>query len=376
MIRRPPRSTQSRSSAASDVYKRQSPGPTSCSCAASYPAWSPSGFATAPCTQPAALPSMLAAQEQEVGPGDQGPGDQHQLHPDRVHLEVAEGEQLEAHLLGAADAVLAAGAGAVVALEPRGVSCAVGEDRLESVPIRVGEGELGAGMGPLAAHDQARALRPAGEVDQVGGLGDLTVYPRAAILGKRGNPALIGDPGDRLAYRLGQVETDREADPPLARPVQQPVRGPGGVEAQDDLGVGGDVRGQLLERLFGDLDLVGHRVGAGVAGPQQPCQRLPAAGVGGAVEEGEHRVESETALERARGALLLGARLYQRRVEVDEERAVRLGTGGPGALTRLPAGTAKRAEQLRVASDRLDGPPGGGVGGDRAEERFLVAHRA
>ena len=117
----------------------------------------------------------LAAQQQGVGQGEEQLGDQHQLHPDRVHLEIAEGEVVEAHLLGAADPVLAAGAGAMVALELCGHSHAVGEDRLEAVAVGIGEGELGAGVGALAADEQARALRPGGEVDQVGGLCDLAV---------------------------------------------------------------------------------------------------------------------------------------------------------------------------------------------------------
>ena len=73
------------------------------------------------------------------------------------------------------------------------------------------------------------------------------------------------------------------------------------------------------------------------------------AGLGGAVEEGEHRVEAEAALERARGSLLFGARLDQRRVEVDEERPVGLRAGRPGALARYSAGAPQRAEQFGVA---------------------------
>jgi len=63
----------------------------------------------------------------------------------------------------------------VLALQESGLASPIDGDRLEAVAVCTGEGELGAGVGVLAAHDQARALRPAGEVDQVGRLGYLAV---------------------------------------------------------------------------------------------------------------------------------------------------------------------------------------------------------
>ena len=101
--------------------------------------------------------------------------------------------------------------------------------------------------------------------------------------------------------------------------------------------------------------------------------RLPAAGIGGAVEECEHRVKAEAFLERRGRSLLLGAGFDQCRVEVDEERPLGLRAGAPGALARHPAGPAERAHQLGVAADRRHGPPGCRIGGDRAEERLLLA---
>jgi len=44
----------------------------------------------------------------------------------------------------------------------------VSEDRLEAVPVDVGERELRAGVGALAPGDHARALGPAGEIQSVG----------------------------------------------------------------------------------------------------------------------------------------------------------------------------------------------------------------
>src|SRR3954453_4432046 len=54
----------------------------------------------------------LAVERQVLGPGGEVLGDQRQLEPDGVVIEVAEGEVLKPGLLGGADAVLGAGAGA------------------------------------------------------------------------------------------------------------------------------------------------------------------------------------------------------------------------------------------------------------------------
>jgi hypothetical protein len=40
----------------------------------------------------------------------------------------------------------------------------VGDEHLEAVPVGVGEAQLGAGMGVLAAADRPGALRPAGQL--------------------------------------------------------------------------------------------------------------------------------------------------------------------------------------------------------------------
>jgi len=121
----------------------------------------------------------LALEQERLGPGDQVVGCQHELEPDRVHLEVAEGEVLEAGVLIVADVVLDAGALAMAALQGGDVGLGlVGQEDPEAVAVVIGEGELRAGVGALAADDQARALRPVGQIDQVGDLGHRR--PRAA----------------------------------------------------------------------------------------------------------------------------------------------------------------------------------------------------
>ena len=60
---------------------------------------------------------QLAVERERLGPGDQVLGDQRELQPDGVVGELAEREVLQPGLLGGADAVLGAGAGAVQALQ-------------------------------------------------------------------------------------------------------------------------------------------------------------------------------------------------------------------------------------------------------------------
>ena len=106
--------------------------------------------------------------------------------------------------------------------------------------------------------------------------------------------------------------------------------------------------------------LVGHRVGAGVARAQQPGQRLPAAGVGGTVEEGEHRVEAVAAVERPCRSLLLGARLDQgrrtaglqapRRRPRRAPRSAPISAGSPGRRSRIGARPLESASVSPIRS--------------------------
>jgi hypothetical protein len=91
--------------------------------------------------------------------------------------------------------------------------------------VLVGEAELGAGAGSLAAHDHARAVGPAGAHEK----------------------AKVG---------VGQIVGER-------------LRGGGRAGPHDDLGVGDDLAGQLLQRQREQRDVVGRGVGSGVAGPRQ-----------------------------------------------------------------------------------------------------------
>src|SRR3954465_12086467 len=74
-----------------------------------------------------------AVEAQQLGPGGEVLGDQGQLEPDLVVVEVAERQVLKPGLLSGADAVFGVGAGAVQALD------------LDGVAVRVGQGGPGAG---------------------------------------------------------------------------------------------------------------------------------------------------------------------------------------------------------------------------------------
>jgi len=182
-------------------------------------------------------------------------------------------------------------ASAVIALDHGDLAGLVGEDRLEAVTVVIGERELRARVRALAAHEHARPLWPAGQVEAVGDLCDLPVGARAAVLLDRANPVLSGDPQDRGTDRLGQVIADREADAPLPAPVQELVAGAGAIDAQQQLDVLDQSFGDLLKRVLGHGDLVGGGVRAGVARAQLSGQCLA-----GLIAVGEHPMKAVAAL--------------------------------------------------------------------------------
>ena len=145
------------------------------------------------------------------------------------------------------------------------------------------------------------------------------------------------------------------------------MRGPGRVAAHQGAAVHGAL-GQLGEGELEQRHVVGGRVGAGVAGAQDPGQGLAARGLAA-----EQRVEAEAALVGARGALLVGVRREQRGVDVENHAAGRRGAV-PGAGAGRGAGLADLREQLLV--EALQAAIGGGVGGHRPEEYPLVAQGA
>jgi len=77
--------------------------------------------------------------------------DADELQPDAVVLEVAERQVAYADVFVVADVVLDPCATAVITLDVSDRAALVGEDRLEAMPVGIGEGQLRAGMRALAA---------------------------------------------------------------------------------------------------------------------------------------------------------------------------------------------------------------------------------
>ena len=84
------------------------------------------------------------------------------------------------------------------------------EDLVPQALVLVEQGQLGAGVRSLAAHDDAGAGRVAGKVDHAGQLGDLGAVTQGAVLVQGGVPDLLGQGPDRAADRLGDRVSDRE----------------------------------------------------------------------------------------------------------------------------------------------------------------------
>ncbi len=96
--------------------------------------------------------------------------------------------------------------------------------------------------------------------------------------------------------------------------VDEGVGGAGGVGAdQDRAGPGRLRQRQQRHRQHGKVVL--GSVGAGIARPQDPRQRLPGAVL--AVQPRQQRVEPEAMLERAGRALLVAMGVHQGRVKID-----------------------------------------------------------
>ena len=243
----------------------------------------------------------------------------------------------------------------------------IGDEGGVAIALRVKDLELRAGVGALPAHDQPRALGPGGEIDVLAQLGDPGALAHLASGVDRALPCRLGRLQDRLAHPLVDLVADREADAGVAAILREGVGAPTDVGAYEDLAV--EVLGrQLLERHLQHLEVIGGGVGAGVAGPQQAGQRLA-----GLVEVAEQRVEAEASLVVARRPLLLGGGAEQGGVDAERDR-LGPGAGVPGNPACAGPYASNRFQQARV--DRLDRPVGCPLGGDRPEERLLVAQHA
>jgi len=158
-----------------------------------------------------------AVQQQRLGPAGEVLGGQDQLQPDGVAPPAVERQVLRAGGLGSADAVLDPGALAVPQLQGAQVRVGlVGDKDLEAVAVVVGEAQLGAGVGVLAAADCPGAFRPGVQVDPAGQLAGLRAVADLAVGLDRGRPGVFGLGEDRLAHMSVDLHPQAEPDAALA----------------------------------------------------------------------------------------------------------------------------------------------------------------
>src|SRR5262249_22176905 len=165
----------------------------------------------------------------------------------------------------------------------------------------------------------------------------------AAVGVERAPPAPLRQSDRRLPDPLVDVVAKREADPALAHGGRELVRRAGRVGPGEDLQPPLPPRlvqldRELRERGVEHRNVVGGRVRARVAGPQDPGQMLTRF-----VEEAVQRVEAEAALAVRAGTLLVSVTLEQLRVEVERDPR-RSHAQPPSALARPPTRLADRDE--------------------------------
>ena len=200
-------------------------------------------------------------------------------------------------------------------------------------------------------------------------------------------PRRLGQVRQDAADPLVEVEPDGVMDLAAAAGVQrgdvidQGVGGSGAVAGDQHLA---PVPGRdLRDRGPGHRDMVRGGVAPGVPGPQQHRQ-----GFAGVVTPGRQRVMAVAALERAFGLLLVAVRDHDRGVQADHDDLAQVPPGCPGRRDlAVPGGDqvpdvaagprpcpADPGQRRRAASGQC--PPRRRVGGDQAEQLFLVAQGA
>ena len=132
----------------------------------------------------------VAVEDEELGPREEVLRDADEGEPCLVDGEARGGQVVHAGVFGVADASFDASAAAVERFEVGDVVVgAVGDEDLEAVPVDVGEGQLGAGVGVFASGDHPHPVGPPAEIDEVGDLCDLGVFAfLGAVRGDRRLP--------------------------------------------------------------------------------------------------------------------------------------------------------------------------------------------
>ena len=146
----------------------------------------------------------VAVEDEQPGPGEQVVGDEGELQPDGVDGEGVRWQVGQSGGFGVADLSFGAATSAVERFEVGDVSIGqVGDEHLVTVPVDIGEGQLGAGVWVFASGDDAASLGPAGQVDEVGDLDHFGVFTQLdAVGGDRRRHARSGTSTRTLAMSM------------------------------------------------------------------------------------------------------------------------------------------------------------------------------
>ncbi len=326
----------------------------------------------------------MSAESDQFGPGDQICCGQDDFEPGGIGVEGLARQVTQAGGFEFADAVLHAGVLAVTQLEPGKLSGddaggGVGEKRGHAHTVGVGEPQLRSRVGALFAQDQPVSGRPTAEVNQICGLGDPRPVPHPAIGVDRGIPTVSEVEGvDGVLHAGIDGVPEREPHTGCWQAAANAWVAPAESQRTSTRGGSGSpgtVRpiGRPLERLLQDGDVVSGGVGAGVAGPEQPGQRLAAADLR-SIEERQQGVMAESLLPgRCRVLLGIGMIDDQRGVDIDMQPFPG-NRGGPG-IPRLGSGRhpgSTHPRQVRRIDALIDQPPHRGRRRRRPEHMFAI----
>ena len=186
-------------------------------------------------------------------------------------------------------------------------------------------------------------------------------------------PAGVGNHVDDALNPRIDGEPEGEPHPPGPARRRERVGGPGRVRAGQQPRTARVARAragrlrQRGQRHIQHRDVVGGGVRPGVAGPQQPGQRLPGGHLG-PVQETQQRVKPEGVLPGRRRVFLLAVRDADRGIEIQPQLARQV-RSRPGRPRRRPGITAGRAHPRQMRGvDAIQHPPRGRHRGHRPEQ--------
>ena len=243
----------------------------------------------------------------------------------------------------------------------------VGDEDLVAEPLSgVEDGELRAGMRSFPPCDHPGPVRPP-MFDQAGELENPGAVPGRAVGLDRGPPVFFLGQTQGVTDPLIDTQADREPHAAIATALDEVMGRASRVGAHQHLDRARGDR-ELGEGAFKHFEMISGVVRTGPSGTQQPGERFAAL-----IEIRDDRREPEPALVGRGRVLLLGMRVEECPIDVDDD-LVRRRPRGPRPSTRFGARHRDVAQPLGV--DRVEHPEHRRVRSDRSEQLGLVAqHR-